>query len=84
MRLIYSLLSVLALTVCTTVYGASESGAGAAPSARDQAPEISRKWMDARAGTGTPVYWIDEGDIYASPSGEKLFGIMGFDASTVI
>lgn len=84
MRLIHSILSMLALTVCTTVYGASESGAGAAPSPRDQAPEILRRWMDARAGTGKPVYWIGEGDIYASPSGEKLFGIMGFDASTVI
>lgn len=48
------------------------------------APEALREWVDARAGTGDPVYWIADGGVYAYPSGEKLFGMIGFDSSTVI
>jgi len=51
---------------------------------RDRAPEELRIWVDGRAGAGDPVYWIAEGGVYAYPSGEKLFGMIGFDASTVI
>jgi hypothetical protein len=40
--------------------------------------------VDARAGTGSPVHWIADGGVYAYPSGEKLFGMIGFDSSTVI
>ena len=83
MRLIYGALSALVLTVCTAAFGASASADGA-PSSRDLAPEQLRIWADARAGTGEPVYWIGEGEVYAYPSGEQLFGIIGFDASTVI
>ena len=52
--------------------------------AREQAPEELRVWVDARAGTGEPVHWLAEGGVYAYPSGEKLFGMIGFDSSTVI
>ena len=48
-----------------------------------QAPEVFRTWVNARAGTGKPVHWIAEGGVYAYPSGEKLFGLIGFDSSTV-
>ncbi len=50
----------------------------------DSAPDVLKIWVDARAGTGDPVHWISEGGIYAYPSGEKLFGMVGFDSSTVI
>jgi hypothetical protein len=48
------------------------------------APKALREWVDARAGTGDPVHWIADGGVYAYPSGEKLFGMIGFDSSTVI
>lgn len=50
----------------------------------DSNQAILKQWVDARAGTGKPVHWISEGGIYAYPSGEKLFGMTGFDSSTVI
>ncbi len=53
-------------------------------SARDAAPEELRIWVDARAGTGKPVHWIAEGGVFEYPSGRKLFGMIGFDSSTVI
>ncbi len=43
-----------------------------------------KAWVDARAGTGEPVHWVSDGGIYAYPSGEKLFGMVGFDSSIVI
>lgn len=52
--------------------------------ARAAAPAALKTWVDARAGTGKPVHWVSEGGIYAYPSGEKLFGMIGFDSSTVI
>lgn len=53
-------------------------------SSRERVPEVLRAWVDARAGTGEPVHWVAEGGVYAYPSGEKLFGMIGFDSSTVI
>lgn len=50
----------------------------------EAAPEALQVWVDARAGTGAPVHWVADGGIYAYPSGEKLFGMIGFDSSTVI
>lgn len=48
------------------------------------APETLQVWVDGRAGTGDPVHWVSEGGVYDYPSGDKLFGMMGFDSSTVI
>ncbi|MFC7292609.1 hypothetical protein [Hirschia litorea] len=48
------------------------------------APEPLQKWVDGRAGTGAPVHWIAEGGVYEYPSGKKMFGMIGFDSSTVI
>lgn len=47
------------------------------------APKAFQVWVDARAGSGAPVHWIAEGGVYAYPSGKKLFGMVGFDSSTV-
>lgn len=47
-------------------------------------PVTLKVWVDARAGTGAPVHWLADGAVYAYPSGEKLFGMIGFDSSTVI
>jgi hypothetical protein len=55
-----------------------------AQGAREAAPQELRTWVDARAGTGAPVHWIAEGGVYEYPSGKRLFGMIGFDSSTVI
>lgn len=71
------------LCVCAAA-GSPYATASESASGRDAAPETLRTWVDARAGTGAPVYWLAEGGVYAYPSGEKLLGMIGFDASTVI
>lgn len=48
------------------------------------APEPLKIWVNARAGTGEPVHWMAEGSVYEYPSGKKLFGMIGFDSSTII
>jgi len=48
------------------------------------APEALKTWVNARAGIGEPVHWIAEGSVYEYPSGKKLFGMIGFDSSTII
>ena len=48
------------------------------------APEALKKWINARAGTGKAVHWLADGGVYEYPSGKKLFGMTGFDSSTVI
>ncbi len=48
------------------------------------APQVLRDWVDARAGTGPAVHWVSEGKVYEYPSGKPLFGLVGFDSSTVI
>lgn len=68
--------TLLMLGACASVPEA------AAPTDADQ--EILETWVDARAGTGEPVHWVSEGYIYAYPSGETLFGMIGFDSSTVV
>ena len=45
---------------------------------------IFERWVEARAGSGDSVHWVSEGSVYAYPSGEKLFGMIGFDSSKVI
>ena len=53
-------------------------------SSYQNAPEELKTWVDARAGTGAPVHWIADGGVFEYPSGKKLFGMIGFDSSTVI
>lgn len=50
----------------------------------NQAPDVLRSWVNARAGTGQPVHWMADGAVYDYPSGKKLFGLIGMDSSTVI
>lgn len=47
-------------------------------------PPALKHWVEARAGNSSPVHWVSEGAVYAYPSGEKLFGMIGFDSSRVI
>lgn len=49
-----------------------------------QVSDPLKAWVDARAGTGEPVHWLAEGSVYEYPSGKKLFGMIGFDSSTVL
>ena len=75
----------LLLAACAAIFVPSAPEAGAeSPTSREAAPEVLRTWVDARAGTGAPVFWLAEGGVYAYPSGEKLLGMIGFDASTAI
>ncbi|MFP2995355.1 DUF1838 family protein [Spongiivirga sp. MCCC 1A20706] len=54
------------------------------PASYEAAPEALKIWVDARAGTGEAVHWIADGSVYEYPSGKKLFGMIGFDSSTII
>lgn len=82
-----SLRSALALGALATLglSPAALSSQTAAPgtAAAAATPEEFRMWIEARAGTGTPVHWVSEGGIYEYPSGRKLFGMIGFDSSRV-
>lgn len=44
-------------------------------------PELFERWIDARVGTGEPVYWYSVGTVRAYPSGELLFTMEGYDAA---
>lgn len=77
--------SIPAFLLCACAAAAAPSAmASDSASGRDAATDTLRTWVDARAGTGAPVYWLAEGGVYSYPSGEKLLGMIGFDASTVI
>lgn len=79
MRFILILVLGSALIAGANAY--DEEGAG---NSRTNAPQALRMWVDARAGTGEPVHWLAEGGVYEYPSGKKLFGMIGFDSSTVV
>lgn len=68
----------------TETAAASASNTQARPASYQAAPAVLQTWVDARAGTGAPVHWIAEGAVYEYPSGKKLFGMIGFDSSTII
>lgn len=72
--------------VSLVALGACANTIAEAPAVQSEGaePDVLKAWVDARAGTGAPVHWVSEGGIYAYPSGEKLFGMIGFDSSTVI
>lgn len=72
---------------CSLVFAAScetSDTSHASQAGQTEASRVLQIWVDARAGTGAPVHWIAEGGVYSYPSGEKLFGMVGFDSSTVI
>ncbi len=75
--------TALLIGAAATMFAATDAVSESAGT-RGRVPEELRIWVDGRAGTGEPVYWIAEGGVYAYPSGEKLLGMIGFDASTVI
>ncbi|MFK8054101.1 MAG: DUF1838 family protein [Woeseiaceae bacterium] len=79
-RLFVLLISVYFLSACVT----NDTYPPTPPVASAEDNDVLRAWVDARAGTGEPVHWIAEGGIYEYPSGKKLFGMIGFDSSTVI
>ena len=83
--------SILAFTACATSVAEAPDTEAAVADANEAdvaamvaEPDVLKAWVDARAGTGEPVHWVSDGGIYAYPSGEKLFGMIGFDSSTVI
>jgi len=61
----------------------------AASVANAQAPQVSepitkdvfRTWMDARSGTGEPVWWYSVGTVRDYPSGEVRYIMEGWDTS---
>ena len=58
--------------------------AGSGDDARSQGfdRESFAVFVDARTGTGRPVYWYSVGTLRAYPSGDLLARVEGFDAST--
>jgi hypothetical protein len=61
----------------------SASATGAAPVTSEPfTPEVFETWVDARAGTGAPVYWYSVGTVRAYPSGDLLYVMEGYDAAT--
>lgn len=44
--------------------------------------EVFQTWVEARAGTGDPAYWYSVGTVRAYPSGDLLYVMEGYDAST--
>ncbi len=95
MKAIIGLIAPLALLGCnpTSAEGSETTKAAETPAeveatqtrsaSYNEAPEALQVWVDARAGSGEPVHWVSEGSVYEYPSGKKLFGMMGFDSSTV-
>lgn len=78
-------LSILwAVALLIGVVATSSVADDSAKSSYLDAPEALRVWVNGRAGTGEPVHWVSDGGVYAYPSGEKLFGLIGMDSSTVI
>lgn len=75
-RIFATLFCAATLAACAAIPSQGESNAASA--------DPLRTWVEARAGTGPTVHWIAEGGVYSYPSGEKLFGMTGFDSSTVI
>lgn len=43
--------------------------------------ELFDRWVEARAGSGEPVYWYSVGTVKAFPSGEVLARMEGFDTA---
>lgn len=40
-------------------------------------------WVEARVGTGEPVYWYSEGTVRSYPDGELMFNMEGYDTARV-
>ncbi len=43
--------------------------------------ELFDTWIEARVGSGKPVYWYSTGTVRAYPSGELLFNMEGYDTA---
>jgi len=85
MRLVIAVLAALLLFSCSAKNPDIEPEAYERKASYEAAPEALQTWVDARAGTGErPVHWVSEGYVYDYPSGKKLFGLIGFDSSTIL
>ena len=87
-NLVYSLLILSIFFGCQEVEKSNPKATSSAPKIQKasykNAPKVLQKWVNARAGTGATVHWIADGGVYAYPSGKKLFGMIGFDSSTIL
>ena len=70
------------LAVFTALACAGSAAAQAPSPSQPFTQEVFQTWIDARAGTGEPVYWYSAGTVRAYPSGEVLYVMEGYDAST--
>lgn len=94
MKLIPILILAFVTVSCSTVNKTNTVASAKAPmvtqgenkkvSQQSAEPNMLKIWADGRAGTGKPVHWIADGGVYEYPSGKKLFGMIGFDSSTII
>ncbi len=46
-------------------------------------PTLFKTWIDARVGTGKPVYWYSIGTVRSYPDGKLLYRMEGYDTARV-
>jgi hypothetical protein len=79
--------ALLAAPMSLAQPAAGSGGQGAATPAGGDLPgggfdrALFDLWIDARAGTGEPVWWYSEGTLHAFPSGELIARVEGFDTA---
>ncbi len=46
-------------------------------------PALFKTWIDARVGTGKPVYWYSIGTVRSYPDGKLLYRMEGYDTARI-
>lgn len=46
--------------------------------------ELFDRWLEARVGSGEPVYWYSIGSVYTYPEGEVVATMEGFDTARLV
>lgn len=82
-----TLFAAFSLTAALGLTGCGLSGAGAEDPAVPHTEtgaftqDVFEIWVDARAGSGDPVYWYSTGTVRAYPSGEVIAHMEGYDTA---
>jgi len=75
------LIASLALTGCSMGEAGADTPEPGAAQTGAFTPEVFELWIDARAGSGEPVYWYSTGTVRAYHSGETIAMMEGYDAA---
>ena len=71
----------LMLSACAAEATSTTQDPAVSAEATAWTPERFDRWVEARAGTGEPVYWYSTGTLRAFPGGELLYTVEGYDAA---